>query len=163
MSVARSGRVQLLDAVACVCYRPSFRTECRTGSRLAKYSRAKRGTGILAGIQRRESRGEESCQYTLVVHNFLSNGFSEEFQCRGMIFSHLRAFLKTDWALLVQAVVFGLLHFHPNGVEEQANLAGSLAEDLALNMPVALAFGFLALRSRSLVLPTFLHLFNWHP
>jgi membrane protease YdiL (CAAX protease family) len=99
----------------------------------------------------------------LVVHNFLSNGFSEEFQCRGMIFSHLRAFLTTDWAQLVQAVVFALLHFHPNGVDEQANLAGSLAADLALNMPVALAFGFLALRSRSLALPTFLHLFNWQP
>jgi membrane protease YdiL (CAAX protease family) len=99
----------------------------------------------------------------LVVHNFLSNGFSEEFQCRGMIFSHLRAFLRTDWALMVQAVVFALLHLHPNGIEERADLLGSLAEDLALNMPVALAFGFLALRSRSLALPTLLHLFNWQP
>jgi membrane protease YdiL (CAAX protease family) len=101
--------------------------------------------------------------FFLVIHNFLSNGFSEEFQCRGMVFSHLRAALKTEWALLAQAVVFALLHFHPNGVEEQANLSASLAADLALNMPVALAFGFLALRSRSLLLPTILHLFNYQP
>ncbi|MFL5242296.1 MAG: type II CAAX prenyl endopeptidase Rce1 family protein [Gemmataceae bacterium] len=85
--------------------------------------------------------------FYLAVHNFLSNGFSEEFQCRGMIFSHLRACLRTDWALLVQAVIFALLHFRPNGVEERADPLGSLAEDLALNMPVALAFGFLALRA----------------
>ncbi len=99
----------------------------------------------------------------LVVHNLLSNGLSEEFQVRGMVFSHLRAFLRTDWALFIQAVVFALLHFHPNGSEELADPVGSLAGDIALNMPVALAFGYLALRSRSLTLPTLLHLFNWQP
>jgi membrane protease YdiL (CAAX protease family) len=101
--------------------------------------------------------------FWLLIHNFFSNGFSEEFMCRGMIFSHLRAFFNTGWAQFGQAVAFASLHFHPAGAEEQAAPWRSLAEDLALNLPVAIVFGFLALRSRSLVLPTLLHLFRWLP
>ena len=56
-----------------------------------------------------------------------------------------------------------MLHYHPSGVEEQAAPWRSLAEDLALNVPVALAFGFLAVRSRSLLLPTCLHMLRWIP
>jgi membrane protease YdiL (CAAX protease family) len=101
--------------------------------------------------------------FWLLLHNFFSNGFTEEFMCRGMILSHLRAFGKTGWAQLGQAIVFALLHFHPAGVNEQAAPWTSLAEDLSLNLPVGLAFGFLALRSRSLALPTLLHVFRWLP
>ncbi len=101
--------------------------------------------------------------FLLLIHNLFSNGFSEEFLCRGMMLSHLRAFLDTDWALLIQALLFALLHFHPTGAEEQQMPLRSLAEDIALNLPLGLAFGYLALRSRSLVLPTLLHLFRWTP
>ena len=80
-----------------------------------------------------------------------------------MVLAHLRAFLKTDWAQLVQAVIFALLHYHPSGLDEQAAPWRSLAEDLALNVPVALAFGYLAVRSRSLLLPTCLHMLRWLP
>jgi membrane protease YdiL (CAAX protease family) len=99
----------------------------------------------------------------LMLHNLLSNGLTEEFQCRGMVLSHLRAFLTTGWAQLGQAIVFALLHFHPVEAEEQAAPWRSLAEDVAFNLPVALAFGLLALRSRSLVLPTLLHVFRLVP
>jgi membrane protease YdiL (CAAX protease family) len=101
--------------------------------------------------------------FWLLLHNFFSNGFTEEFLCRGMILSHLRALFQTGWAQLGQAVAFALLHFHPAGAAEQASPWRSVAEDLALNLPVALAFGFLALRSRSLALPTLLHIFRWLP
>jgi membrane protease YdiL (CAAX protease family) len=99
----------------------------------------------------------------LMVHNFVSNGFCEEFLCRGMILSHLRAALSTDWALLVQALIFALMHFHPTGLDEQARPLRSAAEDIALNMPIGLAFGFLAVRSQSIALPTLLHCFRWVP
>jgi membrane protease YdiL (CAAX protease family) len=101
--------------------------------------------------------------FWLLVHNFFSNGFTEEFLCRGMILSHMRAFIQTGWAQLGQAVAFALLHFHPARAAEQISPWRSLAEDLVLNLPVALAFGFLALRSRSLALPTLLHMFRWLP
>jgi membrane protease YdiL (CAAX protease family) len=99
----------------------------------------------------------------LMVHNFVSNGFCEEFLCRGMVLSHLRAALPTDWALLVQALIFALMHFHPTGLDEQARPLRGVAEDVAFNMPIGLAFGFLAVRSRSLALPTLLHCFRWVP
>ncbi|HEV3116330.1 MAG TPA: CPBP family intramembrane glutamic endopeptidase [Gemmataceae bacterium] len=99
----------------------------------------------------------------LLVHNLLSNGFSEEFLCRGMIMSHLRAFVTAEWAVLIQAVIFAIMHFQLTGVEERAAPWQSLAEDIALNMPIGLAFGYLALRSRSLLLPTLLHMFRWVP
>jgi membrane protease YdiL (CAAX protease family) len=101
--------------------------------------------------------------FWLLMHNFFSNGFTEEFLCRGMILCHMRAFFRTGWAQLGQAIAFALLHFHPAGAAEQVSPWRSLAEDLALNMPVALAFGFLALRGRSLALPTLLHMFRWLP
>jgi hypothetical protein len=62
--------------------------------------------------------------------------------------AHLRAFVKTDWAQLVQRVISAVLHYHPSGVEEQAALWWSLAEDLELNVPAALALGYLAVRSQ---------------
>jgi membrane protease YdiL (CAAX protease family) len=80
-----------------------------------------------------------------------------------MALSHLRAFVGIGWALLGQALAFALLHFHPAGAEERAAPWRSIAEDLALNLPVGLAFGFLAVRSRSLLLPTALHMFRWVP
>ena len=80
-----------------------------------------------------------------------------------MALSHLRALLPTGWALLAQALLFAVLHFHPTGAEERAAPLRSLAEDVALNMPLGLAFGYLALRGRSLVPPTLLHLFRWTP
>ena len=72
--------------------------------------------------------------FYLVVHNFLSNGFSEEFLYRGMVLSHLRAVVTTDWAIVIQAVVFALLHFHPNG--EFSLMAHSKCPLLALRAPI---------------------------
>ncbi|MHB8147363.1 MAG: CPBP family glutamic-type intramembrane protease, partial [Vulcanimicrobiaceae bacterium] len=48
---------------------------------------------------------------TLIVHSLLGNGFSEEFLMRGMTLSHLRAFMRTGWALFVQAVIYAVLHY----------------------------------------------------
>jgi membrane protease YdiL (CAAX protease family) len=65
-------------------------------------------------------RREPAALFWLLMHNFFSNGFTEEFLCRGMILSHLRTVFETGWAQLGEAVAFALLHFHPTGVEEKA-------------------------------------------
>jgi hypothetical protein len=54
-------------------------------------------------------------------------------------------------------------HNHPSGADQQVALWRSLAEDLALSVPVALAVDFLAVRSRSPLLPTCLHMPRWIP
>jgi membrane protease YdiL (CAAX protease family) len=91
-----------------------------------------------------------------LAHNFLSNGFSEEFQTRGLVLSHMRAFVGTEWALLTQAVVFALLHFG-GSLHDEPGVIGVLANVLALNLPMGYFLGRAALRTGSLFLPTVVH------
>ncbi|HTD34907.1 MAG TPA: CPBP family intramembrane glutamic endopeptidase [Candidatus Elarobacter sp.] len=95
--------------------------------------------------------------FWLLVHNLLSNGFSEEFVMRGVIFSHVRALLTDRWALVAQAFLFALPHLGDTLVEEHFNLLLAIANVVGLNAPIGLALGFMALRSRSLVMPTIVH------
>lgn len=93
-----------------------------------------------------------------VAHNFLSNGFSEEFFTRGMVFSHARAFLRKDWALFAQAMIFSLLHFGVTlGPEEHGNVIMAIANVISENTPMAIVMGLMALRTRSLLLPALVH------
>jgi membrane protease YdiL (CAAX protease family) len=96
--------------------------------------------------------------FWLLLHNFLSNGFSEEFVVRGVIFSHLRALLTDRWALVAQAFLFALPHIGSTIPEEHFNGLLAAANIVGLNAPIGLALGFLALRSRSLVMPTIVHI-----
>ncbi len=94
----------------------------------------------------------------LLVHNLFSNGFSEEFSARGMIFSYLRAFVRTDWAMLIQALIFSLMHFGGTIGEEHGNVPLIIANVVAENFPAAIALGVMALRARSLVMPAIVHI-----
>ena len=88
----------------------------------------------------------------MVARNFLSNGISEEFLMRGMTMSHLRAFFSKDWAVALQALLFGTLHFQTGG-----NALLTLAGVIALNAPVGFFLGLIALRARSVVLTGLIH------
>ncbi len=90
----------------------------------------------------------------ILVRNLLSNGFSEEFLMRGMTMSHLRAYFSKDWALVLQATLFGLLHFG----QPQGNWVVALAYVIALNAPMGFFLGLIALRSSSVVLPGLIHM-----
>ena len=94
----------------------------------------------------------------LVVHNLFSNGFSEEFWSRGVVFSHLRSIASDEWALIGQAIVFALLHTGSTIAEEHYHWVLIFANVIALNGPLAIALGVMALRGRSLVLPTIVHI-----
>jgi membrane protease YdiL (CAAX protease family) len=94
----------------------------------------------------------------LLVHNLFSNGFSEEFFARGMILSHLRALVRSDWALFGQAMIFALMHFGGTIGEEHGNVPLIVANVVAENFPIAIMLGVMALRARSLVLPTVVHI-----
>jgi hypothetical protein len=92
-----------------------------------------------------------------LVHNLLSNGFSEEFQTKGLVLSHLRAFMGTGWALVVMALLVALLH-SADAVHDERNMLGVLANGIALNVPMNYFLGRAALRTRSLCLPVIVHL-----
>ncbi|MDB4875625.1 MAG: hypothetical protein JWM41_2071 [Gemmatimonadetes bacterium] len=93
----------------------------------------------------------------LLVYNFFSNGFSEEFQSRAINLSQLRAWMANDWALVIQAILFAVPHIGST-IHEYHSVAMALANVVALNAPIAMALGIMALRSRSLVLPTVVHI-----
>ena len=92
-----------------------------------------------------------------LAHNLLSNGFSEEFQTKGLVLSHLRAFMRAEWALVVTAILVALLH-SADAVHDEPGMLGVLANGLALNVPMNYFLGRAALRTRSLFLPTAVHL-----
>lgn len=91
----------------------------------------------------------------IFLRNSLSAGFSEEFLFRGLVLSHLRAFMRTEWAIFWQAIAFGLFHVgsslnEPNGVVLIAYLFATSA------VPGYL-LGVIAVRTRSLALPVAIH------
>jgi membrane protease YdiL (CAAX protease family) len=88
------------------------------------------------------------------VRNFLSNGFSEEFLMRGMLFSHLRAFMSKEWGLVTQALLFGLFHFDAG---ERHGWALEGAAVIAMNAPIGYFLGLMALRARSVVFTGLIH------
>ncbi|HTZ53726.1 MAG TPA: CPBP family intramembrane glutamic endopeptidase [Candidatus Acidoferrum sp.] len=88
----------------------------------------------------------------MLARNFLGPGISEEFLMRGMTMSHLRAFFSNGWAVAVQALLFGVLHFQTGG-----NALLTLADVIALNAPMGFFLGLIALRARSVVLTGLIH------
>lgn len=60
-------------------------------------------------------------------------------------------------ALVFQAAFFALIHAGGTVAEEHWNPVLIFANVLALNMPIALTLGFMAMRSRSLLLPSAVH------
>jgi membrane protease YdiL (CAAX protease family) len=84
-----------------------------------------------------------------LAHNLLSNGLSEEFLTRGMVFSHLRAFIPKEWAIVTQAVLFGLLHINP--FQHPDNWWLECARNVLSNAPMGFFLCLIALRMRSIV------------
>lgn len=93
----------------------------------------------------------------IVLHSFLSNGFPEEVQCRGIFLPPLRAVLPLNWALLVQALLFGLFHLGGGIAEEGGNYLLAITGSIALNFPIGVALGIVAVRTGSLLLPIAIH------
>lgn len=94
---------------------------------------------------------------TAIVQNLLSNGFTEEFLCRGLFLSGLRRWLSNDWSNVIQALLFALIHAGGTVAEEGRHASLIAANVVALNFPMGLALGVMALRGRSLLLPTIVH------
>jgi membrane protease YdiL (CAAX protease family) len=92
----------------------------------------------------------------VVLRNAMSNGFSEEFFFRGLWFAHARAVMRTDWALLIQAIAFALLHVGTS-LHDEPNALGIVANIIALNLPMGYLLGLIVLRTQSLWLPAAIH------
>lgn len=91
------------------------------------------------------------------LENALLNGLPEEFLFRGAILSYFRAFVATHWAFLIQAVLFSLVHVGITIPGEHGSGLLTIANVLALNLPLAVLFGLMALRSRSIAMGATIH------
>lgn len=92
-----------------------------------------------------------------VVHNLLSNGLTEEVMCRGVLLARLRTAAGTAWGVAIQGLLFGLVHVGGAIPEEHGDAVTAAAAAVALNAPMGVALGVIAVRTGSLALPTAIH------
>ncbi len=93
----------------------------------------------------------------LLLENFMLNGFPEEFVFRGVVLSFCRRYVTTDWAILIQSVVFSLFHYGVTIGEEHGRALLIIANVIATNAPFGYIFALMALRSRSIAMGTIVH------
>ena len=93
-----------------------------------------------------------------LVSNFMQNGFWEEFLLRGALQTRLRALLSPEWAIVIQALVFGAWHLGLGYTNTGgAGLLPALAITIVHQATIGLAFGIVFERTRSLLAPTVAH------
>jgi membrane protease YdiL (CAAX protease family) len=106
---------------------------------------------VLSGVI---SSGEAFHQ---VCQNVFRNGFSEEFLFRGALLSRLRVIVPDEWAILGQALIFGLWHYGADVRAAQGNIVVTLCFAVTVQGVFGYALGFLALRTRSLAIGSVFH------
>ncbi len=93
-----------------------------------------------------------------LASNFMQNGFFEEFLFRGVLQTRLRLLMGAGWAVVLQALVFGVWHiglgFSTTG---HAGLIPAIASTIVYQSLFGLAFGILFERTRNLLVPSVAH------
>ncbi|MHC4430773.1 MAG: lysostaphin resistance A-like protein [Planctomycetota bacterium] len=86
-----------------------------------------------------------------LLSHLLINGFSEEFLVRGALQTRFRALLGTQWAIVIQALTFGIWHFAANyGSLGITGVAAVTAFCIVRSATFGLAYGIIFQRTRSL-------------
>jgi membrane protease YdiL (CAAX protease family) len=92
------------------------------------------------------------------VSNFMQNGFLEEFLFRGALQTRLRRLLTPAWAVVIQALGFGIWHLGLGFTNtDHAGLLPALASTVVNQAVIGLAFGVIFERTRNLVAPSIAH------
>ncbi|MCS6846166.1 MAG: type II CAAX endopeptidase family protein [Anaerolineae bacterium] len=92
-----------------------------------------------------------------VVGNALQNGFFEEFLFRGALQTRLNKLVQPGWALVIQALAFGVWHFNANAGVAPGDPFAALAACVVSQAVSGLAYGIVFLRTRNLVAPSVAH------
>lgn len=91
------------------------------------------------------------------VGHFFQNGFFEEFLMRGALQTRLARLIAPMWALMVQAVVFGMWHVGAMTAMYDGDWLAGLANCLAFQSLSGVALGYIFLRTRNLVACSAVH------
>lgn len=93
------------------------------------------------------------------ISNFMQNGFFEEFLFRGALQTRLRRLWSPEWALVVQALLFGAWHLGLGYTNtDHTGLLPALASTIVNQAVIGLAFGVLFERTRNLLAPSVVHI-----
>jgi membrane protease YdiL (CAAX protease family) len=93
----------------------------------------------------------------LLSHLFI-NGFGEEFLIRGALQTRLRALLNPSWAIVIQALTFGIWHFAANfGSLGITGIAATIAFCIVRSATFGLAYGIVFQRTRNLLACSAIH------
>lgn len=93
------------------------------------------------------------------VSNFMQNGFLEEFLFRGILQTRLRLLAGPGWALVLQALVFGVWHLGSGYTNTgHAGLLPAIAITIVHQSVIGLALGILFERTRNLLVPSVVHI-----
>jgi membrane protease YdiL (CAAX protease family) len=88
----------------------------------------------------------------------LNNGFFEEFLFRGALQTRLRLLWGPGWALVLQALVFGVWHLGLGFTDTgHVGVLPALASTLVHQAVVGLGFGIIFERTRNLLAPSIVH------
>ncbi len=94
-----------------------------------------------------------------LVSNGMQNGFWEEFLFRGALQTRLRLLLTPEWAIVIQALVFGAWHLGLGYANTgHSGFLPALASTIVHQAAIGLAFGIVFERTRNLLAPTVAHI-----
>jgi len=90
--------------------------------------------------------------------HLLQNGFGEEFLYRGALQTRLRALLSPSWAIVIQALLFGIWHFGANvGSKGITGTTAVIAFSVLVQATAGLVFGIIFQRTRNLLACSVIH------
>lgn len=92
-----------------------------------------------------------------LLSNALQNGFFEEFLFRGALQTRLNALMPANWALVLQALLFGLWHLGANMRMMDGSLLAGLALCVISQGVVGISYGIVFQRTRNLAAPSVAH------
>lgn len=93
-----------------------------------------------------------------LLSNGLQNGFFEEFLFRGALQTRLRRLVTPGWAVVIQALLFGVWHIGLGYSNTGASaLLPAVLSTIVSQSVLGLGFGLIFERSRNLVAPSLVH------
>jgi membrane protease YdiL (CAAX protease family) len=95
-----------------------------------------------------------------LLSNAIQNGFFEEFLFRGALQTRLRRILNPAWAVVIQALIFGVWHLglgYTNTAYD--GFLPAVTATLVNQAVLGLAFGMIFERTRNLLAPSVVHVF----
>ena len=104
--------------------------------------------------------GRLSCRVLIrrFLMHLLQNGFGEEFLYRGALQTRLRALLSPSWAIVIQALLFGIWHFGANyGYKGITDTTTVIAFSVVVQATAGLVFGIIFQRTRNLLACSVIH------